>query len=402
MNAPARQPERRDAVLYSRAAVEADTIASDTRSVDVIASTETLDAHGTVLKQNWKLERYAANPVVLYAHDSCELPIGLASNVRIEGGQLRATLTFSTADLNPVAEQVWKNVQAKVLRGISVGFWPHSYRWVMEDDVEYLELDDLELYEISVVPVGSNPETLADMRARALSSRAPEPIPPVPDPFPAPTNQPAPVAQGNPQMTDSSVTPTILRALGLPAGSTESDGIACATRQHELEVGIVAMLGLQSSAEALGAMRGIKAKADRCDAVELEIAKLRGERDAQNFEVQLSRGMSERKLSAATAQLYRDEFAGALEQGRGADVVARLKGFVDVAPTLHAERAKQPASSPTTPATGPALVWNGKTYRDLTGTERNALKAESPELYNLMRDEWRASGMPARSAGASA
>lgn len=400
MNAAAHSPERPGTVLYSRAAVAADTLSAESRSVDVIASTDALDAHGTVLRQNWRLERYRANPVVLYAHDSCELPIGLASNVRIEDGALRATLTFSTADLNPEADQIWKNIQARVLRGVSVGFWPHSVRFETEDDKEFCVLDDLELYEISIVPVGSNAETLTQMRARALSSRAVPPPEQTPETPPvAAQNPPAPAAQGPKPMTENT-SPTIIRALGLPVGATEADGIACASRVRELEVGIVALLALQSSAEALGAVRGLKAKADKFDEITARLAAVEGERDQQNFDTQLQRGLSERKLSPETAKLYRDEFAVAIAENRGAQVVARLKGFVDVAPTLHAQRAVQPRVEQNNG--GAPLEWEGKSYRDLKPARRAALSRENPELYRLMKDEWEAAGRPQRAATAAA
>lgn len=407
MNAAAHTAERTGTTLYSRAAVVPDSVSEESRSVDVIASTDALDAHGTILRQNWQLERYADNPVVLYAHDQCELPIGLASNVRVEDGSLRATLTFSTEDLNPQAEQIWKNVKAKVIRGVSVGFWPHSVSFETKDDRDFIVLDDNELFEISIVPVGSNPETLAQMRQRALPKKSapalvePSGVPeivraslPVSGPPPAAKVQPAPVEQGPNPMTEnnSSITPTILRALGLPPGSTESDGISCASRQHELEVGIVVLLGLQSTAEALGAVRGLKAKADESDKLRERLAKVETERDNQNFDVQIQRGVNERKLSPDTARLYREEFTVALADGRGAEAVARLKGFVDVAPTLHAQRAVQP--KPTAAHTDVPLEFNGLGYRDLKPAQRAQLARQEPDLYRLMKDEWEASGRP--------
>src|SRR5690606_10054386 len=112
--------------------------------------TDDIDGHGTILRQNWRLDRFAANPVVLYSHNSRDLPIGTASEVGVVDGKLRAKLTFSTEDLNPKAEQIWRNVKAKVLRGISVGFLPHSVSFERKDDREFVVLDDNELMEISV------------------------------------------------------------------------------------------------------------------------------------------------------------------------------------------------------------------------------------------------------------
>ena len=37
--------------------------------MEFIASTEAIDAHRSIVRQSWNLERYRQNPVVLYAHD---------------------------------------------------------------------------------------------------------------------------------------------------------------------------------------------------------------------------------------------------------------------------------------------------------------------------------------------
>ena len=157
---------------------EADTaevraISEDTRSVDYVCSTSTLDSHGTVLRQNWRLDRYARNPVVLFCHNSRSIPVGTASNVRVQNGQLLATVTFATEDVSEDAEECWRAVKAGLLRGISVGFLAHAYRWEMEDDQERLVLDDLELLELSICAVPSNPDTLAQRDAiSALRAQA--------------------------------------------------------------------------------------------------------------------------------------------------------------------------------------------------------------------------------------
>jgi HK97 family phage prohead protease len=144
---------------------EARAIDEAGRSVDYICSTETLDSHGTVLRQNWRLDRYARNPVVLFCHNSRSIPVGTADNVRVENGRLMARVTFATEDVCEEAEECWRAVKAGLLRGISVGFLAHSYRWESENDIERLVLDDLELMELSVCAVPSNPDTLAQRSA---------------------------------------------------------------------------------------------------------------------------------------------------------------------------------------------------------------------------------------------
>lgn len=387
MDAP--HAKERDAVVHSRAAVISDSVAADSRSVDVVASTEALDSHGTVLRQNWRLDRYASNPIVLYAHDCDDLPIGLASNVRVDGGQLRATLTFSSADLNPMAEQVWRNVQAKVLRGISVGFWPHSCSWEKKDDVEYLVLDDLELLEISVVPVASNPETLAEMRARAIASQQPIPSPAAPvESTTRAAGEDTQMAENKPESNQFVQAITI--ALGLPVGSTESDILARAGRLIEFERDAVSSAGATAAPEAVGVIRGLKTTADRATKLEAELTLVRGERDKQNFDTLIVSGKSDRKLDAALAKFYEDEFNQSAPEARAA-VVERLRGHLSVLKPSFPARAMQ---VPTVRADA-EQTWNGKTYAQLGPQERANLKQADPELAAVMRRDWEAAGKPA-------
>lgn len=143
----------------------------DARTVDVIASTETLDSHDTVLVQDWDLSRYQRNPVVLWAHNATfgmdELPIGRCTRSEVVNGALECTIHFAGADVNPRAEQVFQAFRQGFLKAVSVGFNPRSYRWEMRDGSEVLVFFDNELIELSCVPVGSNPDALA----RALAAR---------------------------------------------------------------------------------------------------------------------------------------------------------------------------------------------------------------------------------------
>lgn len=141
------------------------------RTAEFVASTGVVDAHDEVVDQaTWQLGDYLKNPVVLFAHQSRELPIGKSLFTGLVGGRLECKIEFATEDMNPKAEQVWKMVQAKFLRAVSVGFLPRTYRWEMRDGVEVWVWADCILKEISVTPVPANPEALA--KAKQLAPRA--------------------------------------------------------------------------------------------------------------------------------------------------------------------------------------------------------------------------------------
>jgi HK97 family phage prohead protease len=136
------------------------------RSAEFIASTDAVDSHGDVIDQgSWILNDYQANPIVLYGHNSRDLPIGKATSVGVVGGKLMATIKFATADANPMAEQVWKLINEGILKAVSVGFQPTDGRYEVRDGNEVFVWRSPILKEISVVPVPANPEALARMKS---------------------------------------------------------------------------------------------------------------------------------------------------------------------------------------------------------------------------------------------
>lgn len=137
------------------------------REVDYVCSTETVDSYGTILKANWDLKRFKRNPVVLFAHEGRQLPVGKAKNVSVVGNELHATIKFATSKASPIAEMVFQSVAVEdMCRGISVGFYPREVREEKVNDKWVVILDDNELRELSIAPVPSNPDALAKLRAR--------------------------------------------------------------------------------------------------------------------------------------------------------------------------------------------------------------------------------------------
>lgn len=155
------------------------------RAIEVVASTDALDSHGTIIEQSFDLKRYKRNPVVLFNHNrtadaffgggdtNAVFPIARAENVRVEEGQLQARLVFASAEANPLAEQVRLLMKEKILRGVSIGFRRGPKTQVVEEKGEdgqpmmapggypVLRIKRAELVEISVLPIGSNPEAVS-------------------------------------------------------------------------------------------------------------------------------------------------------------------------------------------------------------------------------------------------
>lgn len=158
----------------------------EARTIDVIASTSALDAHGEIIEQDWDLDRYKANPVVLWNHNACGyfetpdpedmLPIGFSKVVGVVGGRLEATLCFVDEKAAPLAEKVWQGFLQGSIRAVSVGFRPKNIASERINDVDTYQLSGCELFEISACPMGSNPEavrkSLRDKQHQAFAAIA--------------------------------------------------------------------------------------------------------------------------------------------------------------------------------------------------------------------------------------
>ena len=161
------------------------TIDEETRSVDFIISSESVDSYDTVFKlDGWDLSRYEKNPIVSYQHDDFssdpDLIIG-TSEVRIEDGNLVARLTLEDLenDMNEIAEKVWRKIKRGTLRMASIFARPVDGRYgdrSLGEDPEIFYFTRSELYAWSVVTIGSNPDAhvRSDAEKDFINSKLPE------------------------------------------------------------------------------------------------------------------------------------------------------------------------------------------------------------------------------------
>lgn len=132
----------------------AKTLASeDSGRFKIVISTQDEDRQGEVIDQNgWDFSKYLANPIVLWAHDYKQLPIGITDKLYKEGMQLIAEGKFVPGDCNPFAQQVRKLYDLGVQRAASVG--------LIGKEVKGNVITKSELLEWSFVPVPANPYAL--------------------------------------------------------------------------------------------------------------------------------------------------------------------------------------------------------------------------------------------------
>jgi HK97 family phage prohead protease len=122
---------------------------------------DTINVHG------WDTVNFLKNPVVLWGHESWDLPIGKASNLRVEGQSLMATAEFAVNEY-PLADTVLKLLKGQYLNAVSVGFKP--IEWTYNDHgIDFIKQ---ELLEFSVVSIPANPNALAVARSKGIATQA--------------------------------------------------------------------------------------------------------------------------------------------------------------------------------------------------------------------------------------
>jgi hypothetical protein len=126
------------------------------RTFEVVMSTADEDRQGDELDQSkWDLKYFDLNPVVLWAHNYSSFPIGIVTDIQIQGNKAIATGKFAPAGVNPEADMACALYQQKILRAVSPG---------------YIQNDDgtRELLELSFCPVPAGKFALSLRQVSAL------------------------------------------------------------------------------------------------------------------------------------------------------------------------------------------------------------------------------------------
>lgn len=151
--------------MATRRTFNIEAIDQGLRRVRVVASTSApvkgFDDKGQQRLESlrgWKLERFLANPVILWAHKDDNPPIGKGVDLKpLEDGGLELTIQFPFANEgNAKAEEIWNLVRTGQVRGISVGF---DYGDQSEENGVAVFTGN-ELCEVSVVSVPADARAL--------------------------------------------------------------------------------------------------------------------------------------------------------------------------------------------------------------------------------------------------
>jgi len=129
---------------------------SDTLTIRGYANTVSKDRSGDVIvKEAWTkggMDDYLKNPIILAFHDYSR-PVGTTVDYNVTDKGLEIVAEISTA-----AGEVYNLIKDGVLKTFSVGFSIKDADYEKEDDTFYIK--DLSLYEISVVSVPANQDSV--------------------------------------------------------------------------------------------------------------------------------------------------------------------------------------------------------------------------------------------------
>jgi HK97 family phage prohead protease len=151
--------------------------APEERTLEFIGSTDAVDRYGDVVDvQGWDLKNFKKNPVILFAHNYSQPPVGKAIDVQKGDKGLTFRVHYPTdEEINaagwpanhPTPETVYRLYKSGLMKAVSVGFQglkSEPIRGEVDESgfqprtgTHYLKQ---ELYELSMVPVPANPEAV--------------------------------------------------------------------------------------------------------------------------------------------------------------------------------------------------------------------------------------------------
>ena len=144
------------------------SIDEEKRQATFVISTDEIDRTYEIVEQSWQLENYKKNPIVLFGHDPSKpgYVVGCATEIRADKDGDKnitiGTVQFAEEGTSSDADTVWKLVKQGILRTVSVGFIPHTFKASKDEDgSEITVLADNELLEFSIVPIPANPSAVA-------------------------------------------------------------------------------------------------------------------------------------------------------------------------------------------------------------------------------------------------
>lgn len=141
------------------------------RTVEFVGSREIVDRDGDVIKVDGiKTENYERNPVVLWGHDRYSPPIGKTISIKKTKKEIRMKVQFATMEEYSFADTIYRLAKGGYVNAVSIGFAPNfdKIEYPRENgkkDGPYRIFNEIDLLELSVVPVPANQSALVTGKA---------------------------------------------------------------------------------------------------------------------------------------------------------------------------------------------------------------------------------------------
>jgi HK97 family phage prohead protease len=141
---------------------------------DFILSDATVDRYGDIIQSDgWELNNFKNNPIALFNHNP-NFVIGSWEKLAIRDKALRGTLKMAPKGTSERIDEIRKLIDAGILRAVSVGFSPISYKEYQNDKTYGYIYEKCELVETSLVSVPANPNALLQVKALKISAETQE------------------------------------------------------------------------------------------------------------------------------------------------------------------------------------------------------------------------------------
>lgn len=177
-------------------AIEAKVLDQSGGVVEYVASDESIDSYGEVIRASgWRFNRFAKNAPFVDSHryDTVETLLGTVIDFRVDGRRLVETVKWAIdVPSNQRARIGWEMTRGGYLKAVSVGFYPMrmASKWDSDRTAWLAALKELGLHEeqgvravyleqeqieLSAVVIGANPNALLQLgkayKAGVLSDR---------------------------------------------------------------------------------------------------------------------------------------------------------------------------------------------------------------------------------------
>jgi HK97 family phage prohead protease len=143
--------------------------------IEGFANKATIDRGDEIITTDaWELDNFKRNPIILFNHGMDSLggtPVGKATEIKQtdQGLFLKVKLSNSQA---PGIKMVRDLVEERILKAFSVGFNPKQSDMIQIDGKDVRQISKAELFEVSIVGVPMNQDSLFDLSAKSLSTKS--------------------------------------------------------------------------------------------------------------------------------------------------------------------------------------------------------------------------------------